>query len=509
MNADRSLSRPASYRYIRGSALDTDRYFIDDGVVFRSEKHGSERKAPGGDVVAHSPDCQPEPEGILWPEGDLSEELPAIEQLCHLSHASRLVQVSRAGSDPEREIFPLDDLTKTIPSLQAPSRQPTLRTYPIFDRDGKVARMIAVNEPAHQPQSHEPCGAWVVPHSELPEHEPISFCGMIGTSKQMRALFHMIRRVSSSNATILICGESGTGKELVARAVHQCSARRHGAFIPVDCGALPETLLESELFGHVKGAFTGAIRHKKGLFEEAEGGTLFLDEIGDTSLAFQSKLLRALQEGEIRSVGGTRNIKVNIRVVAATNTRLKEAIARKKFREDLYYRLAVMPIRVPPLRERPDDILPLARHFIQTYAGQTGKGEMHLSPDAAGLLRRLPWRGNVRELENVIERAVLISPRNRIASESLLIEEEAMDQGDFPPTGWPCATPSDLPPVPLAVAIDEIRSRDERERIAEAIRRHHGNKSLAARALGIARSSLYNKLKRYKLRTHAPTDPRI
>ncbi|MDC4206577.1 MAG: sigma-54 factor interaction domain-containing protein [Candidatus Manganitrophus sp.] len=171
---------------------------------------------------------------------------------------------------------------------------------------------------------------------------------MIGGSKKIKALFQMIRLIAPSNATILIYGESGTGKELVAKAIHQSSPRRDRPFIAIDCGALPETLLESELFGHVKGAFTGAIQNKKGLFEEAEGGTLFLDEIADTSLAFQSKLLRVLQEGEARPVGGNRSIKVNVRVVAATNKPLKEAIARKNFREDLYYRLAVMPIVIPP-----------------------------------------------------------------------------------------------------------------------------------------------------------------
>ncbi|HXC62075.1 MAG TPA: sigma 54-interacting transcriptional regulator, partial [Nitrospiria bacterium] len=306
----------------------------------------------------------------------------------------------------------------------------------------------------------------------------------------------------SSNTTILIYGESGTGKELVARAIHQCSTRRHRTFIPVDCGALPETLLESELFGHVKGAFTGAIQNKKGLFEEAEGGTLFLDEIGDTSTAFQSKLLRALQEGEIRPVGGNQRIKVNVRVVAATNKLLKEAVAKKMFREDLYYRLAVMPIVVPPLRERPDDILPLARYFIQKYAGHSGKGEMHLSEDAADLLLRLLWRGNIRELENVIERAVLVSPGNLIAAGSLLIEEEIIAPDDL--SSAPLSEPIS---VPLFVAIKQICSRAEWERIADAIKKNNGNKSLAARSLGIARSSLYNKIKRYKIEKQNHLNP--
>lgn len=451
----------------------------------------------------------PQSDGLFPSEDVLTSQLPAIDRSCHAGWVNEVGEAASPGSDTTPAGPPLDDLATATPTPGSHSRPRTLRTYPIFDRDGKVARMIAVDRPpSRRPSQAPPAGRErMVSHGEVPHPEPVAFCGMVGASRPMRSLFQFIRRVASSNATILIYGESGTGKELVARAIHQCSARRKGSFIPVDCGALPESLLESELFGHVKGAFTGAIQHKKGLFEEAEGGTLFLDEIGDTSLAFQSKLLRALQEGEVRSVGGTRPIKVNVRVVAATNTSLKDAIARKKFREDLYYRLAVMPIRVPPLRERPEDILPLARHFIQKYVGQGGKGETRLSPEAGELLRRLPWRGNVRELENVIERAVLISPGILITPESLLTEEEAVFPGYLSSTGYSSATVSEWFPGRLAGEIDELRSRAERERIAEAMRKNRGNKVLTARALGIARSSLYNKLKRYKLGSHETTDP--
>ncbi|MFQ5598549.1 MAG: sigma 54-interacting transcriptional regulator, partial [Nitrospiria bacterium] len=237
----------------------------------------------------------------------------------------------------------------------------------------------------------------------------------------------------------------------------------------------------------VKGAFTGAIQNKKGLFEEAEGGTLFLDEIGDTSLTFQSKLLRALQEDEARPVGGTRNVKINIRLVAATNRSLKEAIAKKTFREDLYYRLAVMPIMIPPLRGRLDDIPLLSEHFIQKYASQNKKGPMHLSKEAAELLLRMPWKGNVRELENVIERGVLVSQGSEISLESLLIEEE------IDSLGYNTACSS------LLSVTKETLSRVEKERIMESLERHNGNKSMAARALGISRASFYNKLKRYQI----------
>ncbi len=425
----------------------------------------------------------------------------------HVNPDDGVLEVSLSGASGESDVMASHALPPPEPSPAISAYHETIHAYPIFDRDGRVARMIGVDNPAHQPEADELDGECAVPRREGPERSPISFCDMVGTSAQMRALFELIRRVSASNATILIYGESGTGKELVARAIHQSSNRRRGPFVPINCGALPDTLLESELFGHVRGAFTGAMYRKRGLFEEASGGTLFLDEIGDTSPAFQAKLLRALQEGEIRSVGGNRTVKVDVRVVAATNTSLKAAIARKSFREDLYYRLAVVPIRVPSLRERPDDILPLARHFIAKYAGRCRKGAMRLAPDAADLLQRLSWKGNVRELENVLERAVLIAPGNLIGTESIVIAED--DRGlSATATVSSGATPSALVYGHLPGTLDEVRSRAEREQIIEAIQQNRGNKSLAARSLGISRSSLYNKLKRYDLGAHDPGNPR-
>jgi len=360
-----------------------------------------------------------------------------------------------------------------------------LRAYPVFDEEGQVTRVIEVL----QDNLNQAASPGKTAQTQNGRKAALtSFCGMIGQSKKMRALFEMIRLVAPSNATVLIYGESGTGKERVAQAIHQLSPRRHRPFVAIDCGALPETLLESELFGHVKGAFTGAIQNKKGLFEEAEGGTLFLDEIGDTSSVFQSKLLRVLQEGEARPVGGNRNIKVNVRMVAATNRSLKEAIARKTFREDLYYRLAVMPIMLPPLRGRLDDILLLAEHFIKKYTAQNGKGPMRLSKEASELLLRMPWKGNVRELENVMERGVLVSEGVEISLESLLIEEEVHSLGYAPSASLICST-------------QETLTRLERERIIDALQQHKGNKSMAARALGISRASFYNKLKRYQIPT--------
>ncbi len=355
--------------------------------------------------------------------------------------------------------------------------------YPILGENGQVTRVI---EFVHDLPLIESDVLLKNGTAVLIGDASTSFCGMIGNSKKMRALFQLIRLVSPSNATILIYGESGTGKERVARAIHLNSPRRNRPFVAIDCGALPETLLESELFGHVKGAFTGAIQNKKGLFEEAEGGTLFLDEIGDTSLVFQSKLLRALQEGEARPVGGNRSSKINVRMVAATNKSLKDAIAKKTFREDLYYRLAVMPIVIPPLRDRLDDIPLLVEHFIRKYTAQNRKDPMSLSGEAIGLLKRMPWTGNVRELENIIERGVLVSPTSKITPESLLIEEEG--------GGAPYA-----PSASLFSSTKEALSRVERERIIDSLQRCNGNKSSAARSLGISRASLYNKLKRYQI----------
>ncbi len=358
-----------------------------------------------------------------------------------------------------------------------------IQAYPIFDRDGKVARVIEVVRGGDAPSSEE-----TSPRKVQEEARVFSFCGMVGESKKMKALFETIKRVAPSNATILIYGESGTGKELVAKAIHENSPRRYAPFIAIDCGALPETLLESELFGHVKGAFTGAIQNKKGLFEEAEGGTLFLDEIGDASLVFQSKLLRVLQEGEARPVGGTRSIKVNVRVVAATNKPLKEAIAKKRFREDLYYRLAVMPMVIPPLRERPEDIPLLAQHFIEKYALPNGKELLHLSEEAIAILKKFAWHGNVRELENVIERGVLVSPGPEILPEAFMIGEGADLSGTSPFASH-------------ASSMEEALARVEREQIMNALKKHNGNKSLSARFLGISRASLYNKLKQFRIET--------
>lgn len=232
---------------------------------------------------------------------------------------------------------------------------------------------------------------------------------IVGHSRKIESILEMVRTVAPTTSTILITGESGTGKELVARAIHEASPRRDKSFVSINCGAFPETLLESELFGYFKGAFTGAETNKKGIIEAANDGTLFLDEIGETSLSMQVKLLRVLQERKVRPLGGTMDVSVDVRLIASTNRDLKSMVSQGQFREDFYYRVSVIPVHVPPLRERPDDIEPLARHFLRKFALQMGKPVRDFDPETLSALTSYTWPGNVRELENAIERAVAVS----------------------------------------------------------------------------------------------------
>jgi two-component system, NtrC family, response regulator PilR len=232
---------------------------------------------------------------------------------------------------------------------------------------------------------------------------------IVGHSQKIAAILEMVRTVAPTHSTVLITGESGTGKELIARAIHEASPRREKAFVSINCGAFPETLLESELFGYLKGAFTGADANRKGIIESANGGTLFLDEIGETSPAMQVKLLRVLQERNVRPLGGTQDISVDVRLIASTNRDLKSMVAASQFREDFYYRISVIPIHVPPLRERPEDVEPLARYFLKKFALEMGKSIKDFEPEALSALLRHPWPGNVRELENAVEHAVAVS----------------------------------------------------------------------------------------------------
>jgi DNA-binding NtrC family response regulator len=304
--------------------------------------------------------------------------------------------------------------------------------------------------------------------------------GLIANSAQMAQVLDLVGRVAPTDATVLIRGESGTGKEVIAKALHHASRRAGGSFVAINCGALPETLLESEIFGYVKGAFTGAAANKKGLFEEAHGGTLFLDEIGEMTPSLQVKLLRALQSGEIRPVGSTQAITVDARVVAATNRDLEPMIRQGIFREDLFYRLNVIPVVLPPLRERREDIPLLAESFLSHFAERQGR-VLRLSAGAMERLFRYAWPGNVRELENVMERTAILAPA------------ETVEPGDLPPhVGAGLA----LGPAP-ALAAEQTLGEAERAHIIQTLERYSWNHSRAAEALGIGRTTLWRKLKEY------------
>jgi two-component system response regulator HydG len=298
----------------------------------------------------------------------------------------------------------------------------------------------------------------------------------------------MVARVAPTLSTVLVVGESGTGKELVARAIHTHSPRAQGPFVAVNCTALTESLLESELFGHAKGAFTGAVAAKRGLFEEAQGGTLFLDEIGDVNPKMQAQLLRVLQEGEIRRVGGNEPVKVDVRVVAATNRELEDEVKAGRFREDLYFRINVVTIRLPPLRERPSDIDLLIDHFLRKYAQRERRSEAGIAPEAIALLLKHAWPGNVRELENVIERALALAKDGVILPSDLPIEIA----GAGGPTTQPIGAAGGEGLVGDRPTLAEL----ERRYIDLILKETGGNKKRAAEILGIDRRTLYRTLER-------------
>jgi DNA-binding NtrC family response regulator len=306
---------------------------------------------------------------------------------------------------------------------------------------------------------------------------------IVGESPALAEVMRLVDKVAATDARVLLVGESGTGKELIARTIHQRGARPEAPFFAVNCGALTESLLESELFGHERGAFTGAVTSKRGIFEMAASGTLLLDEIGETSLAFQTKLLRVVQEGEFFRVGGTRPLRAAARLVSSSNRDLRKAVAEGRFREDLFYRLSVVIIAVPPLRERGEDIALLATHFLRVHAHQIKKKVVGIHPDAMAVLMRYRWPGNVRELENVIERAVIM-----VEGDDVILPEDL---------------PGDLAEEPVApvAAMDDVREA-ERDVIVRALRECNWNRSLAARRLGIGRRTLYDKLARLGISLH-------
>ena len=307
---------------------------------------------------------------------------------------------------------------------------------------------------------------------------------IVGESYVLRQLLEQVAMAAPTNGRVLIYGENGTGKELVARTIHMRSRRMKGPFIEVNCAAIPEELIESELFGHMKGAFTGAVADRRGKFELADGGTLFLDEIGDMSVKTQAKVLRALQEQVVEPVGGTSGVKVDVRVIAATNKELTGEIRAGRFREDLYFRLNVIPIFVPPLRDRGTDIALLADHFMAEFAREYGRRPKRLDAGAATGLQSYRWPGNVRELRNVIERLMIMVPGDTIALSDLAF----LDGGTI--------TAADVPDVP-ALTLHDARERFERDYILRALAAQHGNISRTADALGVERSNLYRKMKAF------------
>ena len=306
-----------------------------------------------------------------------------------------------------------------------------------------------------------------------------AFHGIVGTSKSMKDIYRFIQRVAASDISVLICGESGTGKEVVAHALHEQSQRKNNPFVVVNCGAIPENLLESELFGHEKGSFTGAHVQKRGKFELAHTGTLFLDEIGELVPPLQVKLLRFLQDRKIERVGSTQPLEVDVRIVAATNRDLKRDMENHVFREDLYYRLRVVPLDMPPLRARKEDIILLAQYFLKKYCQEHRKQPITLSPEAEGALLMHPWPGNVRELENLISRSVVLSPRSVLKPSDLGF---ALDQ------------------IPTDVNLKFARKAIEKDFVQKALHRNSGIVSRAARELGISRVNLYELIDKYEIR---------
>jgi two-component system response regulator AtoC len=316
---------------------------------------------------------------------------------------------------------------------------------------------------------------------------PVAFENLVGTSAAMQSIFELVRRVAPTKSAVLITGETGTGKELVARAIHNRSPREGKLFVPLNCAAIPAELLESELFGHTRGAFTGAQASRIGKFEIADGGTLFLDEIGDMPYPLQAKLLRVLQEGIIEPVGSNRRVPVDVRVLSSTNRDLAAGMRAGTFREDLYYRLNVFPIHVPPLRERREDVRPLFETCLRRFANELGKTDLRLAPDACTVLETYDWPGNVRELQNLVERAVVLSIGAVIEGTFL---------GSLLPTV--ATPPAEEPPIDEG-GLDGAVTQLERKLILRALAESGDNKAEAARRLAVSERTLWYKLKKYRL----------
>ncbi len=314
---------------------------------------------------------------------------------------------------------------------------------------------------------------------------------MIGSSQKMRALLDQIRMASTSNSRVLILGESGSGKELVAHVLHEQSTRSAGPFVELNCAAIPQELIESELFGHEKGSFTGAYERKKGKFELADRGTLFLDEIGDMSLQTQAKVLRVIETQEFQRVGGSKSIKVDVRIISATNKDLADAVRKGSFREDLYFRLNVIPIRIPPLRERVEDIHGLVEHFLDLFAAEYGQQRKEIAPEALKALQKYPWPGNIRELRNVVERLVIMTQERTIARVDLLIPVEA-PKDDY--SGF--------------TTLRDARDAFEKDFILRKLEENDWNISKTAEVIDLERSNLHRKIKAYDIKAQEPKESR-
>jgi len=332
----------------------------------------------------------------------------------------------------------------------------------------------------------------------------LEFCGMVGRGPAMQELFGLIKRLSPHVRTVLVTGETGTGKELVARALHKLGPRNAKRFTTVNCSAVVETLFESELFGHVRGAFTGATDHKAGLFEVADGGTLFLDEVGELPSAVQAKLLRVLEEGEVQRVGSLEPKQIDVRLIAATNRDLRAEVAAGRFRNDLYYRLNIVEIKLPPLRDRREDISYLTATFVRSCSEGFSKPLVGLTPGAERLLAEAVWDGNVRQLRNVIERACILAETDFVSEADLagsMLEQQVEPQRAAVSVAVPASVPIFDGPAPLV----EV----EREHIVRTLQQVRGNKAVAARLLGISRRAFYRQLERHGLHQRVPMGPRI
>ena len=413
-----------------------------------------------------------------WP----AEELPITPSKPAKCYEAMLRRQDPCGDCPATEVFASGQVKSVGCSTGGAGHACGMsQAFPLKASTGRTDSVLVLFRDLRDPDT----GAPTIEDRPLlvSDESPDSGLGdLVGRGPSMRKLFDTIMLVANSQATVLLQGESGTGKELVARTIHRLSPRREKPLVVVECSSLPETLLESELFGHVKGAFTGAVTTRRGLFEEADGGTIFLDEIADTTLTFQAKLLRVLQEGEVKPVGSSRSVKVDVRVVSATNKNLFDLVKAKLFREDLYYRLAVLPIFMPPLRHRSEDIPLLIDRFVAQASRRHNRPCRPVTQAAAEALAAHDWPGNVRELLNLVERVVVTAKGDRLTMEDF-----------FGPALSASATQD------LRTIVRDVAAQAERTKIVEALAQANGNRVRAAKLLNISRASLYNKLRAYGL----------